>query len=99
MTPEEVLTYLPEEPPGYYYSVEQMSTLVQRVWLNHKCHYNYNSGEPVKTIWGFIKSGKVHTAKNYKQAKARSVCSIVDAHQLPSYSSYRHNITDITIFD
>ena len=94
-TPTQVLACLPDEPEGYYFSVEQMSPLIMRVWLHHKKVYDYNLGEPVKTIWGFIKSGRVHPPKNTKTPNPKSVCDLLDAWKLPGYTSYTHNVTSL----
>ena len=65
-----VLNYLPDEPLGFHYTVEQVSPLVQRVWLHHDYDYDYACGKPVR-VWGFIKAGKVHSAKSHKQANQK----------------------------
>ena len=83
---DQVANFLPV-PEGGHLEVEQMSPLIQRVWFYHDRVYDYNLGEPVRTVWGFIKAGKVHTPKNYKTASAKSVCDVVDAWRLPCYTS------------
>ena len=87
LEPQQVLMFLPCEPDGFHYSVEQVSPLVQRVWLHHEYPYDYACGTPVATVWGFIKSGKVHQPKNHKTAKAKSVCSITEAYTLSPYTT------------
>ena len=94
VTPDYIHSCLPDEPDGYHYSVERVSPLVHRVWLNHERDYVF-SDEPVQTVWGFIKQGKVYPAKNSKMARAKSVCDLLDAYKLSCYSVINdtHNVT------
>ena len=82
-----VLSCLPDEPDNYHYEVEQMSPLVQRVWLVHHKEYVYAEGEQVKTVWGFIKQGKVYPPRNFKTPQPKSVGLLMDAYRLPSYTT------------
>lgn len=61
--------------------------MVIRVWLNHHIEYMYKQGEPVRTIYCFIKGDKVYPPKNYKTARARSLCGIMELYKQPNYST------------
>ena len=87
LSSEQVLNFLPVPEWGHL-EVEQVSPLIQRVWFYHDRAYVYRDDDtPVRTVWGFIKSGKVHTPKNYKTPNPKSVCDVVDAWRLPCYTS------------
>ena len=86
-TPEFILKCLPDEPKGYHYEVEIVSPLVHRVWLVHHTDYVYAEGEQVRTVWGFIKSGKIYPPKNHKTARPKSVGILMDAYKLSSYTT------------
>ena len=91
VTPQLILQCLPDAPEGFHHSVEQVSPLVHRVWLHHHREYVYAEGDEVKTVWGFVKGGKVYPAKNYKTLKPKSQCSLLDAWHLSGYTCYVHN--------
>ena len=69
---------------------------MQRVWLYHDRDYDYACGKSVRTVWGFIKHGKVHTPKDSKTANAKSCCALVDAYKLSGYTSIVPKTTDLT---
>ena len=79
--------YLPDEPDGYHYSVEQVSPLVHRVWLHHHREYSYKDGEPVKTVYCFIKGGKVYPPQNYKKMRPKSLCKLTELFKQPPHST------------
>ena len=85
--PSQTLLFLPDEPSMGFYQVEQVSPLVQRVWLVHHADYAYANGDDVRTIWGFIKGTRVHAPKNHKTMQVKSCCDLVDAYKLNSYST------------
>ena len=95
LSPESVLNYLPDEPDGYHYEVEQMSPLVMRVWLVHHKEYVYSDGKQVKTVWGFIKHGKVYPPKNHTTPRSKSVKILMEAYKLPRYTSIVHTTTSL----
>ena len=66
MSVEVISDLLPDPPEGFTYEVEQFSPLVYRVWIvNHSIMFSYTS-EPVKSVWGFVKStGDVVLPKNH----------------------------------
>ena len=97
MSPTEIQTYLPDAPEGYSYEVEQVSKLIARVWLHHHKQYLYKQGEPVKTVYCFVKGKKVYPPANAKHAKARSLCSIVDLSSQSPYTTLNtHDWTVLT---
>ncbi len=87
MTPQEIQAHLPEPPEGYSYEVDPVSKLITRVWLHHHKPYLYNQGEPVKTVYCFVKGKKVYPPSNAKRARARSVCPIDKLHEQSPFST------------
>ena len=96
MTPEQIKLFLPDEPDGFHYTIEQVSPLIKRVWLNHHHVYDYNLGKPVRTVWGYIKRDRIHTPKDSKTPNVKSCCDLVDAWRLPGYTSIVPKVTDLT---
>ena len=95
LSDQQTLWYLPDPDWGHL-EVERVSPLVQRVWFHHDRVYDYSLGKPVRTVWGFIKNGKVHTPKDSKTANAKSCCALVDAYKLSGYTSIVPKTTDLT---
>ena len=89
-TPKDTHTHvkesLPTPPPHHHYEVEQMSPLVTRVWLCHERDYVW-SDEPVKTVYCFVKGGKVYPPKNYKTARPKSVGLLIDLKSMSPYTT------------
>lgn len=89
MTNQQLLNYLPDspDPDRYYYTVTQVSPMIQRVDLVHTYPYDYACGKFVSTVWGFIKSGKIHPPKSIKQMQPKSICPVEEAWTLSGYTS------------
>ena len=96
VTLQEVREALPVAPKGYHYSVEQVSPLLQRVWLHHERPYVYAEGEPVRTVYCFVKSGRVHAPKNFKTPRPQSVCMLIDLAKQSPYTTIVPTCTDLT---
>jgi hypothetical protein len=77
---------LPDPPDGYSYSIERVSPMVLKVWLNHPDHFNYTD-EPVRTIYCFIKNDRVHPPKNHKTMRPKSLCSVHELFTMPCYTT------------
>lgn len=86
---DRVVNLLPTPPDNFSYSVEQMSPLVIRVWLHHHQEYVYKEGEPVRTIYCFVKGDKVYPPKNHKTSQSRSVCGIMELYKQPNYTTIK----------
>ena len=87
MTEQEIRDSLPVPPFRYKYVVTQQSPQIWRVDLHHPAVYSYTS-DPVKTIWGFIKSdGKVYPPQNHLKPRRQSVCNLVDISDDMSYTT------------
>lgn len=95
LSPSEIESYLPAAPAGYSYTVERMSPLVSRVWLNHERDYVHAEGEPVRTVFCFIKGDKCYAAKNYKTARPKSVCVLRDLHSQHPYTLITTNVKSL----
>lgn len=94
--PDETLLFLPNEPLWGHYEVEQVSPLVQRVWLVHDRVYDFACGKQVRTIWGFIKGKRVHPPLDHSKMRVKSVCDLVDAYTLGCYTTIVPKTTDLT---
>ena len=97
-TPSQTEACLPDPPEWGFYSVEQVSPMVQRVWLHDTRSYSYTT-EQVMTVWGFVKNDKVHPPKNSQHMKPKSVSHITEAFHLSSYSTIVPDLTQLPIPD
>lgn len=80
---DQVRESLPLPPQGYTYSVERVSPMVVKVWLNHPDQYTYTE-DPVRTIYCFLKNDKVHPPSDKDKMRVKSLCHIDDLdHQSP----------------
>ena len=86
LTCDQTMMCLPDPPEWGHYEVEQVSPMVQKVWLVHDRPY-VHSDDPVRTIWGFIKGTKVHPPRSHKQMRPKSVSQITDAWRLSCYTT------------
>ena len=77
LTEQNIRDCLPVPPFRFKYLITQQSPQVWRVDLLHPAQYSYTT-EQVKTIWGFIKNGKVYPPLNYKKPRAKVVCDLTD---------------------
>ena len=89
---------LPTPPEWGYYSVEQVSPLVQRVWLHDTRFYSYTT-DPVMTVWGFVRGDKVHPPKNSQHKKPKSVSLVTEAWRLSCYTTIVPDLTQLPIAD
>ena len=85
VTLQDVEASLPSPPEGFSYEVEQVSSLIIRVWLHHPDLYTYTT-ESVRTVHCFIKSGKVYPARNWKTPRIKSVGALSDLKTLSVFS-------------
>jgi hypothetical protein len=72
-------------PEGYSYEFQkEFKRNVVRIMLNHHCRYDYNSGEPVATIWGFLntKTNQFHAPVN-----STSVGNVVSINKTTPYTA------------
>ena len=77
---------LPDPPDGYSYSVERVSPMVLKVWLNHPDHYIYTT-DPVRTVYCFIKNDRVHPPASHKKMRPKSLCSVHELFTMPCYTT------------
>lgn len=97
MTSDQVHYFLPHPQGTYHHMVEEVGKLSYKVWLVHECDYDYACGRRVKTIWGFIRHGKVYAPKNAKTAQVRSLCNITDAYKLSPFTSMPLKLTGLAL--
>ncbi len=74
VTVKQVTDALPVAPDGYSYSVEKVSPMVIKVWLNHPNEYTFKSD--VRTIYCFLKNDKVHPPSTCDKMRPKSLCQI-----------------------
>ena len=98
LTTAQTLSCLPDPHTWGHYSVEQVSPLVQRVWLHDTRDYTYTT-EEVMSVWGFVKGDKVHPPKNSQHMKPKSVARITEAFRLSSFSTIVPDLTQLPIPD
>ena len=97
-TTAQTLSCLPDPPRWGHYSVEQVSPLVQRVWLHDTRDYTYTT-EEVKSVWGFVKGEKVHPPKNSQHMKPKSVSHVTEAFRLSCYTTIVPDLTQLPLSD
>lgn len=71
-------------PEGYHYEFEkEFDSKFVRIVLHHHCKYNYKSGEPVATIWGFYNK---KTGAFYSPVNSKKPGKIIDIYKTTPYS-------------
>lgn len=86
MLPES-FTHTP--PKGYYYEVKQHKQSVLSIWICNRSEYVYNSGAPVKSIWGFYNTRK-HTY--IAPINSKKPGKVVDFDDTRPYTSMQLNL-------
>ena len=83
---ERVNNLLPDPPDGFTYSIERVSPMVLKVWLNHPDKYIYTS-DPVRTVYCFIKNDRVHPPASHKKMRPLSIASVHELFTLSCYTT------------
>ena len=80
---------LPTPPDKYHYEIEVFSPLVHRVWIVNESHFNFrDDDEPVRCVWGFVKSnGDVVRPTNRDKISRTVVCDVIDIPPELKYST------------
>ena len=71
---------LPAPPEGFSYTVERITPMVIKVWLNHPNMFTYTT-EQVRTVHSFIKRDMVHAPKNQDKMRVSSSCNLSELSQ------------------
>ena len=71
----------------YSHSIERVSPMVIKVWLNHHHDYDFACGKPVRTIYCFLKNDKVHPPLTHDKMRVRSLCHISELYQQSPYTT------------
>lgn len=87
LTCDQIENFLPNPPDNYSYEVSQVSPLVHRIDLLHHVVYDYNLGQPVRTVYGFVKGSKVYPPKNYKTPRPKPVCNLTEMYLQSGYTT------------
>ena len=87
LTPTIIHKLMPAPPDGFTYEVEQVSSLMHRVWIVNHGTFSYTDESP-RSVWGFIKStGKVYAPKNKDKPRREVVCHLQEVADTMRYSS------------
>ena len=78
VTVDQIYEALPTPPDGYSYQVEAVSPMVSRVWLKHPDKYLFK--EDVRTVYCYVKSGKVYPPISVKKMRPKSLCPLSELH-------------------
>ena len=79
--------FLPVPPNNYSYEVEQVSSLVHRVWIVNHGVFSHTDTPP-RSVWGFVKStGDVLAPKSPDKPRRGKVCHVQDIPDTMRYST------------
>ena len=89
MSPDLIMSLLPQPPDDHSYRVEQFSALVYRVLIINEGTFSYKADdEEVKAVWGFVKSnGDVMRPKKFDKISTEKVCHVTNIPDDLAYSS------------
>ena len=89
LTPDLIMSLMPQAPDNHKYRVEQISKLVYRVSIINEGTFSYKpDDEEVISIWGFVKSnGDVMRPKNKLKASTEKVCHVTNITDDLAYSA------------
>jgi hypothetical protein len=73
-------------PKGYHYEQTPFKRNITAVWICDDRHYNYNSGKPVRCIWGFYNS---KTKQWHAPINSSTVGDVVDPVSTTPYSAMK----------
>lgn len=71
-------------PQGYSYEFEEFKRNTVAIWLRHSAVYDYNLGQPVRTIWGFFNT---KTKSYHLPTNSKTVGRVVDIDLTTPYSA------------
>ena len=79
-------------PKGYSYETEPFKRNVIAIWIYNHYRFVYNSGSPVRSIWGFYntKTNEYHAPVN-----SRTVGSVVSINDTTAYSAMQLNLNPL----
>ena len=86
MTEQQIRDSLPVPPFRYRYEVTQQSPQVWRVDLVHPMIYTHTTDQR-RSVWGFIKSGKVYPPSNYQKPRRTPLCDLTDIPDVCDYTT------------
>jgi hypothetical protein len=75
----------PHKPPeGYSYEQVPYKRNVIAVWILHHRQFSYNSGSPIRCIWGFYNT---KTKEYFAPVNSKTIGKRVDISQTTPYSA------------
>ena len=87
---------LPQPPNDCTYSIEKVSELVYKVWINLHQTFDYTT-DPVRSVYCYVKRDQVHPAKNKEKMRVAAHCHINELSSCNNYSVINdtHNVTSL----
>ena len=73
-----------QAPEGYRYEYEEFKRNVISIWIWNCTHFDYNGGNPVRSIWGFYNT---KTRTYYAPINSSKVGNAVSIAQTTPYSA------------
>jgi len=86
---------LPHKPPkGYYYETEPFKRDVIAIWIHNTYGFVYNSGSPVRSIWGFYNT---KTRTYHSPINSKTIGQSVDIENTTPYSAMQLKLTPLEL--
>lgn len=79
-------------PSGYSYEFEQFNSRFISIWVRFEREFSYNSGKPVRCIWGFYSPKK---REYYSPINATKVGDKVDISDTTAYTAMPLKLTPL----
>lgn len=90
-----MIEFTHKAPKGYSYEFEQFKRNVVAIWIRNHSEFSYNSGAPVKSIWGFYNS---KTREYHAPVNPKKVGDVVDFNSTTPYSAMQLNLKGLEVF-
>ena len=87
--------FIHEPPEGYSYEVQQYKRNILSIWLLYHCQYNYNDGDPISTIWGFVKYKTTKAVRTLMPPSTQIRSEKVDMQNTRPYTAMQLNLTPL----
>lgn len=87
--------FIHEAPKGFRYRTSEFKSNVISIWCDHLHHYNYNSGAPVSTIWGFYNTKK---RQYFAPINSKKVGAVVDINSTRPLTAMKRNFIGLEVF-
>jgi hypothetical protein len=71
-------------PSGYYYEQTQFKRNVIAIWICNEKKFDYNGGEKVSCIWGFL---NIKTKQYHSPVNSKTVGKVVNPEKTTPYTA------------